>query len=576
MTIVFILPVLLLSCSSQASVPLTSSFVSGDRVDAILSSFLPDPIRLPKSNVATLLLLKKSKKGSIISLPVSERDGLQPNKGTTFTGYPFQLNRYGNENKEQSKTDGKSSPPQQKQQSKKQSDKGQGSSGSSGSGAASASASASGNDESRARHLEKLKEILKAAEKSLKTMDQKKNIDGFIAELKRLYSASPDLLEEKGSLVSRKYSWKAILRLLKHHFSDKLEEGEMSHVLLEYPDIEGQPEELIRLLAREVLPETELPQEVPKETLVHFIVNSVNPITLWYMQTHLGHPQCLQQLLRLFITQLPLMAKGESKKFIFQDHTSHINVFFIRKNAKGRYRVFVVDSLSVFKRYDEGQIYSPLAHFVTSVLALALKYHGFTDSRFYFLPERQGPNLGSESFMLHDLKTLLEFPMLAGNGYYSDKEPLTNDNMFRFFLNITYDPEGEQLGRLRINGEIKSFTDTADKPAIATHDLNTLILMSLHTWTTTGLEPDLFKFYQLLQFPQRFAHLTQGQERLKRLLEKFPEERQKEVDQVVDETRGLLSVRGGICNNNTNLAAILLWMKMNIELLDMNPPGQEK
>ncbi len=575
MTIVFILPVLLLSCSSQASVPLTSSFVSGYSIDAILSSFLP-PIRLPKSNVAPLLLLHKRKKGSIISLPVSERGWLQPNKGTTFTGYPFQLNRYGNENKEQSKTDGKSSPPQQKQQSKKQSDKGQCSSGSSGSGAASASASASGNDESRARHLEKLKEILKAAEKSLKTMDQKKNIDGFIAELKRLYSAFPDLLEEKGSLVNREYSWKAILRLLKHHFSDKLEEGEMSHVLLEYPGIEGQPEELIRLLAREVLPETVLPQGVPKETLVHFIVNSVNPITLWYMQTHLGHPQCLQQLLRLFITQLPLMAKGESKKFIFQDHTSHINVFFIRKNAKGRYRVFVVDSLSVFKRYDEGQIYSPLAHFVTSALALALKYHGFTDSRFYFLPERQGPNLGSESFMLHDLKTLLEFPMLAGNGYYSDKEPLTNDNMFRFFLNITYDPEGEQLGRLRINGEIKSFTDTADKPASATHDLNTLILMSLHTWTTTGLEPDLFKFYQLLQFPQRFAHLTQGQERLKRLLEKFPEERQKEVDQVVDETRGLLSGNGGVCNSNINLAATLLWMKMNIELLEINQPGQEE
>ncbi|WOG26151.1 hypothetical protein [Endozoicomonas sp. 8E] len=578
MTIVFILTILLLSFSSQASVPLTSSFVSGDSVDAILSSFSPDLIRLPKSNVAPLLLLKKSKKGSIISLPVSERDGLQPNKGTTFTGYPFQLNRYGNENKEQCKTDGKSPPSQQEQQSKKQSDKGQGSSGSSGSsGTGAASASASGNDESHARHLEKLKEILKAAEKSLKTMDQKKNIDDFLAELKRLYVASPHLLEEKGSLVNREYSWKAILRLLKHHFSDKLEEGEMSHVLLEYPGFEDLPEELIRLLARNVLPESALPQGVPKETLVHFIVNSVSPITLWYMQTHLGHPQCLQQLIGLFITQLPLMATGESKKFIFQDHTSHVNVFFIRKNAKGRYRVFVVDSLRVFKRYNEGQVYSPLAHFVTLALTLALKYHGFTDSRFYFLPERQCQycNLGSETFMLHDLKTLLEFPMLAGNGYYVDKEPLANDNMFRFFFNITYDP-AEQLGRLRVNGEIKYFTDTADKPALNAHDLSTLIIMSLHTWSSMGLEPDLFKFYQLRQFPQRFAYLTQGQQRLKRLLEKFPEERQKEVDQVVDETRGLLSGNDGICNNNTNLAATLLWMKMNIELLDMNRPGQEK
>ncbi|WP_257276316.1 MULTISPECIES: hypothetical protein, partial [unclassified Endozoicomonas] len=88
MTFVFIVPILLLSGSSQALVPHISSFVSGDGVDAILSSFLPDPIRLPKSNVAPLLLLQKGEKGSKISSPVSEGGGLQPDKGTTFTGYP--------------------------------------------------------------------------------------------------------------------------------------------------------------------------------------------------------------------------------------------------------------------------------------------------------------------------------------------------------------------------------------------------------------------------------------------------------------------------------------------------------
>ncbi len=576
MTIVFILPVLLLSCSSQASVPLTSSFVSGYSIDAILSSFLP-PIRLPKSNVAPLLLLHKRKKGSIISLPISERGWLQPNKGTTFTGYPFQLNRYGNENKEQSKTDGKSPPPQQEQQSKKQSDKGQGSSGSSGSsGSGAASASASGNDEGHVRHLEKLKEILKAAEKSLKTMDQKKNIDDFNAELERLYAKSPNLLKEKGSLESAGYRWKAILSLLKHHFPGKLEKGEMLHVLIEYPKLESLPENLIRLFAGRAFPQLVLPEGMPKELLIDTILDVASPLTLKLMQTYIGFPQCLHQLVGLFITQLPLMAIGETKNFIFQEQTGHVNVFSIRKNTEGRHRVFVVDSLSVFKRYYEDQVYSNLAHFVTLALTLALKYHGFTDSRFYFLPERQASGFGCESFMLHDLATLLEAPMLAGNGYYADKAPLSNDNMVKFFLQIMYQVDAEQLGRLRLNGEIKYFTDAADKPAFDTHDLNILIIMALRAWEVSGLEPDLFKFYQLLQFPQRFAHLTQGQQRLKRLLEKFPEERQKEVDQVVDATRGLLSGNGGVCNSNINLAATLLWMKMNIELLEINQPGQEE
>ncbi|WP_448217665.1 hypothetical protein [Endozoicomonas sp. 2B-B] len=576
MTFVFIVPILLLSCSSQASVPLASSFVSGDSVEAILASFLPDPIRLPKSNVAPLLLLQKGKKGSIISLPVSERDRLQPNKGTTFTGYPFELNRYGNENKEQSKTDGKSSPPQQEQQSKKQSDKGLGSSGSSGSGAA--SASASGNDESRARHLEKLKEILKAAEKSLKTMDQKKNIDEFHAELKRLYAESPDILKEKGSLESGEHRWKAILRLLKLHFPNKMEKGEMSHVLLEYPGLASLPEEVIRFFARQKLTEPALAESLPKQLLVDSIVDAASPSILRYIQAHLGYPYCLQQLIGLFITQLSLVATGESKEFIFQDHTGgQVSVFSIRKNAKGRYRVFVVDGLSVVKRCYEDQVYSSLPHFVIFALALALKYHGFTDSRFYFLSQRQAGDFGSESFMLHDLETLLQSPMVTGNGYYADKEPIPNDKVAMFSLQITFDESAEQLGRLRVNGEIKYFTDTADKPELNAHDLSTLIIMSLQTWVTMGLEPDLFKFYQLRQFPQRFAHLTQGQQRLKRLLEKFPEERQKEVEQVVDETRGLLSGDDGVCNNNANLAATLLWMKMNIELLEMNNrPGQEE
>ncbi|WP_257292319.1 hypothetical protein, partial [Endozoicomonas sp. ONNA1] len=315
----------------------------------------------------------------------------------------------------------------------------------------------------------------------------------------------------------------------------------MSHVLLEYPRLASLPEDLIRVFARYAIPELVLPEGVPKQSLVDSIVNAARPpLTLRYMQARLGYPQCLQQLVGLFITQLSLMAASQSKQFIFQDHAGHVSIVSIRKNTEGLYRVFVVDSLSVFKRYYEDQVYSLLAHFVTLALTLALRHHGFTDSRFYFLPERQGSGFGCESFMLHDLETLLEFPMLAGNGYYADKDPLTNDNMVQFFLHITYGLDDEQLGRLRVNGEIKSFVGTSDKPALYTNDLNTLIVTAIQTWNVLGVEPGLFKFYQLRRFPPRFAHLTQGQQRLNRLLEKFPEERQKEVDKVVDETRGLL------------------------------------
>ncbi|WP_257282374.1 hypothetical protein [Endozoicomonas sp. ISHI1] len=575
MSCVFILAIILFSVDSQAVIPFASSLVSGNDADAIFSSFLPDPVRLPKSGIVPLLLLQKGKKSSIISLPVSEGGGLQPDKGAVFTGYPFELNRYGNENKEQSKTDGKSPPPQQKRQSKKQMTKGQSSSDSSGSSdSGAASASASGNNESHARHLEKLKEILKAAEKSLKTMDQKNNIDDFYAELKALYRENPDILAEKGYLESAEYRWQGVLSLLKLYFPEKLEEGEMTHVLIKHPGFKKLPANLIRIFAKAVLPQLDLPEELPNYELVDRLLDAANSNILRLMHTYLGIQQCLRQLVALFITQLPLMATEEPKNYIFQDTTGHVNVFSIRRNSKGHYRFFFVDSLSAFKRYKKEQLYSPLSHFVGLAITLAIKYHDFTDSRFFFLPGRQASGVGCESFALHDLVTLLESPMLARNGYYVDKEPLTKDNMLEFFLQTIYLGD-EQLGRLLINGESKDFIETVDKPVIDKHKLDSMILMALQTWQKAGLEPDLVKLYQLRQFPLRFAYLTQGQLNLKRLLERFSEERQKEVNQVIDETRGLLTLNDGICHT-VNLAATLQWMKLNIDLLDINRPGQEK
>ncbi len=574
MSCVSILAIIFFSFDSRAAMPFALSLVSGNDVDAIFSSFLSDPIRLPKSRNVPLLLLQKGKKSSIISLPVSEGGGLQPDKGAVFTGYPFELNRYGNENKEQSKTDGKSPPPQQKRQSKKQMTKGQGSSGSSGS-SDSGAASASGNNESHVRHLEKLKEIVKAAEKSLKTKDQKNNIDDFYAELEALYRENPDILEEKGYLESAEYRWKGVLNLLKLYFPEKLEEGEITHVLIKHPGFKKLPANLIRIFAKAVLPKLELPEGLPNYELVDRLLDAANSNVLRLMHTYLGIQQCLRQLVALFITQLPLMATEEPKNYIFQDTTGHVNVFSIRKNSKGHYRFFFVDSLSAFKRYKKEQLYSPLSHFVGLAITLAIKYHGFTDSRFFFLPGRQLSGFGCESFALHDLVTLLESPMLARNGYYVDKEPLAKDNMLKFFLQTIYLGGGEQLGRLLVNGESKDFIETVDKPAIDKHHLDSMILMELQTWQKSGLAPGLVKVYQLRQFPLRFAHLTQGRLNLKRLLESFPEERQKEVNQVIDETRGLLTLNDGACHN-VNLAATLLWMKMNIDLLDMNGLSQEK
>ncbi|WP_252177139.1 hypothetical protein [Endozoicomonas sp. 4G] len=575
----FMVASLLLSAGSWAVTPYTSSLTSGNEVDEILSSFLPDPIRLLKSEVIPPLLLQKGKAGSIISSPVSEGRRLQPDKGMVFTGHPFELNSCGNENKKQSEKDNKSPPPQE-QQSKKQSNKGQGNSGSSGSGAA--SASASGNDESRARHLEKLKQILKAAKKSSKMMDQKKNIDDFKAELQKFCDENPDILEEKGSLEDKQSRGKAILSLLQLYFPEKLEQGEMTHVLLEYPELKRLPISLIKLFVGFGLPDFELPDWMPDDKLVEWIFGALSPFMIKLMHTYIGFPQCLNQLAALFITQLPLMATEEPKNYIFQVKTGHVSILSIRKNSEGYYRFFFVDSLNIFKHYAGAKTYSPLPHFVALALMLAIKYHDFTDSRFFFLPPRQVSDSGCESFMLHDLETLLESPMLSQgfsqNGYDPDKAPLTADNMLDFFSQIIYQEKTEQLGQLVINGESKDFIETIDKPAFDGQDLNSLITNELHTWPLFGLllEPDLVKFYQLNQFPLRFAHLTQGQENLKRLLEHFPEERQQEVNQVIDETRGVLTVKDGTCHNNVNLAATLLWMKLNINLLDSDRPGQEK
>ncbi|WP_422139869.1 hypothetical protein [Endozoicomonas sp. ALC020] len=572
MSHVFIFASIFWSAGGQAVIPHTSSLLSSGGVDAILSSFLSDPIRLPESKVVPFLLLQKKKKGSIVSSPVSEWGGLQPDKATVFSAYPFELNRFGNENKKQTKTGNQSPPPQQQRQSKKQRSEGLGSSGSS----AAASASASGNGEGHARYLEKLKEILKATEKSLKTMDQKKNIDDFNEEVKKFYAENPGILEEKGSLEKSQYRWKAILSLLQLYFPGKLETGEMTHVLLDYPKLKKLPVNLIEFFAKAVLPELELPKGLLDDELVERVLDAASADIIKLMHIYIGFPQCLYQLVALFITELPLMAAEEPKNYIFQVKTGHISVFSIRRNSKGHYRVFVADSLNVFKYYNNEQTYSPLPHFVALALTLAIKYHGFTDSRFYFFPQRQVSRFGCESFVFHDLETLLAFPMLADNGYYSEKEPLTKEKMLRFFLQIMYLEGSEQLGRLVINGEDKDFIETLDKPAFDTLDLESLVMMALRNWKDWGLEPDLVKLYQLCQFPPRFAYLTQGQQRLKRLLENFPEERQQEVNQVIDKTRGLLSLDDGTCHNNVNLAATLLWMQLNIDLMDKSCSGQKK
>ncbi|WP_448215477.1 hypothetical protein [Endozoicomonas sp. 2B-B] len=576
MCCVFIYGSIILSAGSQAAISYVSSMISGVGIEAIFSSFLSDPIRLPKTKVVPLLLFQKGKKGSIVSSTVSELGGLQPDKGTVFSAYPFELNRFGNENREQSKTDVKLPSPQHKRQSKKQSNKGQSSSGysdSSSSGAA--SASAFGNDESYVRHLEKLKEILKAAEKSLKTMDQKKNIDDFYAELQELYRANPNLLEEKGFLESKEYRWKGILRLLQLHFPGKLEKGELTHISLDYPAFKTLPAVLIRLFTEVVLPESELPEGLPNYEPADRLVGTAKRNIIKLMNVYLGSHQCLRQLLALFITQLPFITVEEPKNYVFQDKTGHVSVVSTRRNSEGHYQFFFVDSLSTFKRLQAEKTYSPMSHFVGLALTLAIKYHGFTDSRFYFLPRRQVTDFGCESFMMHDLETLLEFPVLDQNVYYADKESLTKDITMSFFLQIMYLESAKQLGRLVINGEIKDFIETADKPAFDALDLDFFIVMALRTWKESGLEPDLVQLYQLRQFPLRFAHLTQGQQNLNRLLEQFPEERQKEVKQVIDETRGLLTVDGTL-RNKVNLAATLLWMKLNIELLDRSCPEQKK
>ncbi len=580
MCCVFILASIFLSAGSQAAIPYASSLVSGGGADVILSSFLSDRIRLPQSKVVPLLLLEKGKKGLTISSPVSEGEGLQPDKGTVFTGYSFELNLYGNENKKQTKTGSQSQSSKQGRQSEKQPHKkqphkrqgGSGSSGSSGTGAA----TASGNDESRARHLEKLKEILKAAEKSLKTMDQKKNIDDFKAELRELYEQNPGILEEKGSLENSEYRWKGVLKLLELYFPEKLETGEMTHILLEYPEFKRVPEIYIRSFAKAVLPDLELPEGLPKYELLDRVLDAASPEIIRLMHAYLGFPQCLHQLVSLFVTQLPLMAAQKPKNYIFQVKTGHVSVVSIRRNSRGHFQVFFADSLTVFKQYHADKTYSPLPHFVGLALILAIKYHGFTDSQFFFLPPRQAGGFGCESFALHDLETLLESPVLSENGYYADEEPLTKDNMLSFYSQIMYLEGSEQPGQLVINGERTNYAETLDKSAFDTYDLDFLILMSLGTWQKSGLESDLVKLHQLCQFPSRFAHLTQGQQNLERLLENFPEECQKEVNQIIDETRGLLTVNDGTCRNNVNLAATLLWMKMNIDLLDMNRPGQEK
>ncbi|WP_422473791.1 hypothetical protein [Endozoicomonas sp. ALB032] len=62
MSHVFIFASIFWSAGGQAVIPHTSSLLSSGGVDAILSSFLSDPIRLPESKVVPFLLLQKKKK----------------------------------------------------------------------------------------------------------------------------------------------------------------------------------------------------------------------------------------------------------------------------------------------------------------------------------------------------------------------------------------------------------------------------------------------------------------------------------------------------------------------------------
>lgn len=62
MCCVFVVASIFLSVGGQAGIPYALSLVSGNGADSIISSFLSDPIRLPKSKVVPLLLLQKGKK----------------------------------------------------------------------------------------------------------------------------------------------------------------------------------------------------------------------------------------------------------------------------------------------------------------------------------------------------------------------------------------------------------------------------------------------------------------------------------------------------------------------------------
>lgn len=482
---------------------------------------------------------------------------------------PLDDSRYtGGGNEPQTKQDQKApAPPGKKGSGSTASSTTQGSSSTS----TTVSATGSGNGQRYARHLGRLKAIRKAVNESLKVKDQKNNIDEFFMVLKSLYKTYPGILKERGSLIDPQTRSKGIFTLLKRHFPEAVKKGDITHVFLDYSSFEQLPEKTLRKLAKKAFPTREFPRDLPNKELVKLLIEAKNDDKKHgLIHFALGHPQCLYGLVEFFISQISLMGVEAPKLYVFQDQTGHVSVFSLRKNTAGHYRIMIADSLTVFEESDQMHNYnfSALAEFISTTLLIALKHENIKGSRFFFLPSRQVDNYTCSSFMLHDLETLMESPMLAKNGYHVTN-PTTNVELIHQYFSI-FAEVAEQPKPLRINGEERDINQALKGPGVNLDDLRMTFIDLVFTAGLADnlLPPELVQFYRLRRFPQRFLYLTQGRQYLNQMLKGFDCSAQQEVNTQVDSTRGRLSTSDGVYHSDANLAAALLWMKMNIELVE--------
>ena len=355
---------------------------------------------------------------------------------------------------------------------------------------------------------------------------------------------------------------KGVLRLLANKFPEAYGAGKLVHISLNYADSDASISDSILKEYASSFYGINLQDETPKSEYIKELMKRSEQQSGMY-RMHLCLSKSFTPLVHYFIEQLQTMPTESWITYVIQSEELHSTIVFVRRRDFGSYRILLLDSRQALRFKGGDKQFSPESELAIISLITAMDYTGAMDGKFYFLPWRRQVDLYTcPAFILNDLDTLFEAPMLPDYGYQAVQAKDVQLSLW----NPVLDKCISESSNLDVNGEPweprSRLEDSEVRSLFGDMVANHLRRVERCKFFDSGK----YTFHSLKKFPSAFLFLTQGKENTDKLIEKFSEKDKEKVKAEVEKETSLCSNRHDEVSRK-NLAAFRRYMELVNELV---------